>query len=300
MSSASIVIRTVGNRPREIRRAITSIANNSWGPVEVVIVYQGKEGDEWDDLLKLQSEHQNIFIKLVRNNKKGDRRAENLNIGWRESKGKYIGFLDDDDTLEPEHLKLLINAIELTGRSWAYSQVVLRHEDEDLNILKESLPFRKKNFSLKSLWVENFIPIHSILINREALKNELCNDPFFEELDRSEDWDFLLRLAFYHEPAIVEEFTANYHISIGSRNTNISLFDPGMNYHSNNANKEAWSRCKSIVELRKKNLVESLWWSKEYFDLDQGQYKAEKYIDLPTKYLKLIIRKLINLFKKSI
>lgn len=267
LTSVSIVMRTVGGRPREIRRAIASVAANIWRPLEVVVVYQGAESVDWDDIKKLPAEFPELQVKLLRNGAQGDRRAENLNIGWNAARGRFVGFLDDDDSLEPNHISILVDAIISTGQVWAYAQVVLRKEDEGLNVVSETKPFRRLQFSIKELWLENFLPIHSFLIDRSRLNESLCNSPFYEDLDRSEDWDFILRLAFWHEPAVVEEFTANYHVSTGTRNTNLSLMSVAEDSEREMRNKEAWDRCKLIVDARKSEMASMMWWAREIFSI---------------------------------
>lgn len=301
----SIVMRTVGGRPREIRRAITSVAANTWRPLEVVVVYQGAEDVEWDDLQQLPGEFPTLSVRIVRNGGTGDRRAENLNIGWEAAQGRYLGFLDDDDTLAPNHVKLLVQAMALTGHAWAYAQVVLRKEDEALNIISETQPFRRHRFSLKSLWTENFLPIHSFLIDREALNEAIRLRPFHEELDRSEDWDFLLRLAFWHEPAVVEEFTATYHVSTGERNTNLSLMNAAGDEERERRNREAWARCKAIVEQRKTAMATSMWWARGYFDtepaapaLGAGAMVSPAAVPAARPLLQRVVRKLIRILER--
>lgn len=267
----SIVMRTVGGRPREIHRALQSVATNTWRPLEVVIVYQGPDDGEWADIQALPGEFPALSISPIRNAGRGDRRAENLNIGWEAAKGRYLGFLDDDDTLEPRHVELLRKAMEDSGRAWAYAQVVLREEDESLQVVAETRPFRRHEFSLKALWEENFLPIHSFLIDRTRLHESLRSMPFCEELDRSEDWDFLLRLAFHHEPAMLEEFTATYYVSTGARNTNLSLISGAADEERRRLNLQAWERCKLLVEQRKAALTAPLWWARGYFKTETVQ-----------------------------
>jgi hypothetical protein len=267
----TLVMRTIGGRPREIRRALASAAGSSWRPLEVVVVYQGPEGADWDDLRQLPGKLAPLPVHVLRNAHGGDRRAENLNIGWAAGQGRYMGFLDDDDTLEPEHLRFLVDAMEASGRAWAYGQVVLRKEDEALAVVSESRPFRRHRFALRDLWNENFLPIHSLLIDRERLVPSLRARPFCEELDRSEDWDFLLRLAFHHQPAVVEAFTCTYHVSTGTRNTNLSLMDNAGATDREQRNRDAWARCKSLVDQRKAALLAPLWWAPEHFGAGAAQ-----------------------------
>lgn len=300
----SFVMRTVGGRPREIRRAIASVAANDWRPLEVVVVYQGPENAQWEDLQKLPAEFAGVDLRVVRNSASGDRRAENLNIGWVHARGRYLGFLDDDDTLAPNHVSLLLAALQAIGKTWAYAQVTLRKENADLEIVSESTPFRRHAFSLKSLWNENFLPIHSFLIDRSKLHAALAERPFHEELDRSEDWDFLLRLAFYHEPAVIEEFTATYHVSTAGGNTNLSLMDSAGREERERLNREAWARCKAIVENRKATLAASVWWGNDYFGLPapvaavQDQQATPNPTILRSSLRERVIRKLIRLLER--
>lgn len=300
----SIVTRTLGGRPREIRRAITSIASNTWRPLEVVLVYQGSVNEQWQDLQNLPQEFPTLRIRLLINSATGDRRSQNLNIGWENANGRYIGFLDDDDTLANNHVELLVASIKVSGRAWAYAQVILRKENESLEIVSESRPFRRHNFSLKSLWTENFLPIHSILIDRSRLNTVLLQSPFHEDLDRSEDWDFLLRLAFYHEPVVVEEFTATYHVSTAGGNTNLSLMNLTGQEDRERLNREAWARCKAIVETRKSSLAATIWWGSDYFGQPVLVASKQDQLAVPSATIshrairKRFIRKLIHFLER--
>jgi len=194
----------------------------------------------------------------------GDRRAENLNIGWEKASGRYLGFLDDDDTLESHHCALLVAELKQSGAVWSYAQTTLRKEDDKLVIVEQSQPFRRHEFSVVGLWTENFIPIHSFMVDRAKLVEELRKRPFCEELDRSEDWDFLIRLGFFHAPSLVDEFTCNYYVSTSVRNTNLSLMDNN-DVERQARNRQAWLRCKALVEQRKNELLDRVWWAKDFF-----------------------------------
>lgn len=260
----SLVMRTVGGRPREIRRALASVMASTYRPIEAIIVYQGSDPAEQQFLHSLSEEFEGLTIRIFNNAEVDDRRAENLNIGWEAAHGRYLGFLDDDDTLEPEHFALLLAAMQQSNAAWSYAQSRLRKEDDELALVAQSQPFQRHRFSVVDLWIQNFIPIHSFLVDRASLIPELCLRPFCEELDRSEDWDFLIRLSFFHKPEVVDEYTSNYYVSTGSRNTNLSLTGDS-NTALQEVNRQRWARCKALVEKRKGELLERTWWAKEFF-----------------------------------
>jgi len=81
-------MRTVGGRPVEIRRALASVAANKWRPLEVVVVYQGSENEQWDDIRRLPQEFESLTVRVFRNAGTGDLRAQNLNIGWDSAQGR--------------------------------------------------------------------------------------------------------------------------------------------------------------------------------------------------------------------
>lgn len=263
--TVSLIVRAVTGRPREIARALESIARTSYAAVEVVLVYQGTDLEYLTFLKGLETLLPGISYRVEHNPTDEDERARNLNLGIAASSGRYFGFLDDDDALEPEHIACLVEALVGSGRAWAYSQTVLKKENEHYEVIQESRPFVRKSFSLKSLWTENFIPIHSFLVDRARLHVELRECPFNEKLTRSEDWDFLIRLGFHHEPAFVDRFTCSYYVSTAPRNSNLSLTKPSEQTEQSLRNKREWDRSKEIVESTKEGLMGRFYWARDYF-----------------------------------
>lgn len=260
----SVVVRTMGDREPELRRALRSLEASEYAHLEAVVVVQAGAGHDarWERVQQLCQEFTRLRPRLVRNAVSVDRRAQNLNLGWEAAGGRYIGFLDDDDTVTPRHVLELLGAIEVQGRAWAYGRAQLCKEDAELRLLSTTEPFRRGEFSLSALWEENFIPIHSFLVDRERLHEDLLKAPFCEQLTRSEDWDFLLRLAYHHEPARVDAVTCSYYISTTPRNSNTSLSAQGAGQEHNQAQ---WHQSKQLVDERKAALASRHWWARSLF-----------------------------------
>jgi glycosyltransferase involved in cell wall biosynthesis len=262
---ASLVVRAISGRHREIARALESVGRSTYRPLEVVVVYQGTDEDYLQYLRGLLASLPSVEGRVEHNPTDNDERARNLNLGIAAARGRYVGFLDDDDALEPEHVASLVAALRQTGRTWAYGQTVLKKEDQHFELIQETKPFVRKSFSLRALWAENFIPIHSFLVDRERLHPEVRERMFNEELMRSEDWDFLIRLGFHHEPAVIDAFTCSYFVSTAPRNSNLSLTRPKVQSEQDLANKRLWERSKEIVEASKEELLGRFYWAREYF-----------------------------------
>lgn len=109
----SVVIPTY-KRPLYIERAIESVINQTYDNIEIIIVDDNGLGSENQKITEksLSKYIKNERIKYIinQNNVGG---AESRNNGVKHSKGKFIAFLDDDDTYNEnkvmEQMKMLNN-----------------------------------------------------------------------------------------------------------------------------------------------------------------------------------------------
>ena len=248
----SVVVRTMAGRELECLRALQGIAASSHRSIEIILVYQGRAEDV--DTAAIQTAAAHRPVAVLGNPTKADERSRNLNIGWEAAKGRYIAFLDDDDNIEPNHYSLLIGALCGSDKAWAYSRTALRAESADLQLLSETFPFDRPQFSLLELWRQNFIPIHSFLIDRFRLPEIMAQRPFCEALTRGEDWDFLLHLAYYREPLYVDTVSCYYYVSAERGNTNQSIRPVEVDAATAQRDAAEWARCKVLVLARRAEL----------------------------------------------
>jgi GT2 family glycosyltransferase len=149
------------------------------------------------------------YIRLEKNTG----RANAGNVGIKAAQGEYIGFLDDDDEYNENHIDTLISCLRQSEYKIAYTDARLIHKVYDVD--KETLididrgTFHSQDFSFNKLLVENFIPFMCIMFPRIILQSA---SGFDETLDLYEDWDLLIRLGhnipFYH----IRKATARYNI----------------------------------------------------------------------------------------
>ena len=254
-SQVSIVVRTMGTRDRHLRRALDSVAASTWQPLQVVVVYQGTSVQVCKRLQDMVSTYSRLDGIVVQNPTDIDDRATNLNLGWRAAGGRYLGFLDDDDVVTANHAELLISAMTRSGAAWAYGQCKLILEESEGKLLRRTYPFFRRRYSFTELLIENYIPIHSFLLDRQELQSTFPEPPFFGPLQRSEDWDFLLRLAYGHVPAVVHHCVCTYFASAGGDNTNMSIA-PSATAVANEQS-GAWAVGRRTVLQRAKEMLRS-------------------------------------------
>ena len=198
----SVVVRT-RDRPGLLAQALESLAAGTYRRVEVVLVNDGGAPPEAP---------QGFPFPIRRVDFPENRgRAAAANAGVAAASGAWIGFLDDDDLAEPEHLAVLAGAAAGApagaGRRAVYSDAaVVAYElagDADPGVpggwreVERRLPY-SRDFDPDLLILDNYIPFNTLLVERELFA-ELAGGgdggPFDPALPFFEDWDFLIRLS---------------------------------------------------------------------------------------------------------
>jgi len=111
------------NRCQLLKRAITSVLNQTYSNIEIIVVNDGSIDDTKDYLKALEKEHQNLRC-FHQNTPKGACAARNIAI--HHAKGQLITGLDDDDEFLPERVSYLVSrydrkfAFVCTGFLWHY------------------------------------------------------------------------------------------------------------------------------------------------------------------------------------
>lgn len=172
----SIII-PVYNGEKFIARAIESCIQQTYSNIEILVINNGST----DSTLSIVTSFKDERLKIL-NCSKGRSKARNL--GLKEAKGRYINFLDADDTLEIDRISKGVIFLEKNPHIFAHS-VSVRY----LNNYHKTIKIVKPTYIMnKNIIKSNPFPINSILF----FNNQKTY--FKEKLEYNEDWLFFALL----------------------------------------------------------------------------------------------------------
>ncbi|HVR28677.1 MAG TPA: PIG-L family deacetylase [Thermoanaerobaculia bacterium] len=182
----SVVVRTK-DRAVLLEQALESLAASSYRSIEVVLVNDGGQAPSTPAAFP---------FALRRVDLEGSRgRAAAANAGVAAARGQYVLFLDDDDVVAPEHVETLVGLALGSGARAVYTDAAVGVYEPDprggWTVRSRSVPY-SRDFDPDLLLVDNYIPFHTLLVER-SLHAEA--GPFDESLEFFEDWDLLIRLS---------------------------------------------------------------------------------------------------------
>ena len=189
-AEVSVVIPTF-NRRQLLPQAIDSVFTQTLRPREIIVVDDGST----DDTGRLFRDTYEGRVSYYRQSNQGVSAARNL--GARRASGKYLAFLDSDDSWVPEKLERQVAAIESRRDEHAcavFSSGLLM--DRDGKITRRRLVGRRAG--IQDYDLERFVRGISIFC---PMSNMLIRKTCFDEVGGldctiryGEDWDLVVRL----------------------------------------------------------------------------------------------------------
>ncbi len=203
----SIIVRTK-DRPRLLTEALASIHAQTYGNLEVVVVNDGGM-DVSDAVKQFQS-----FLKLQYHAHATTLgRSAAANTGLRNASGQYMGFLDDDDLLYPDHVGTLVKFLtENNQYQVAYTDSVCGFYELDTASGRYQSRHKQaifhQDFDRELLLFDNHIPNACVLFSRCVIDMDRLE--FDEGMHAYEDWDFWIRMSrrydFHRVPRVTMEY----------------------------------------------------------------------------------------------
>jgi len=202
----SIIMRTY-NRGQLIEKSIRSVLNQKFQDWELVIANDGGSRDVEKTLEKLWDKRM-VYAYAEHSGPAGV-----FNVGLRLARGKYIGFLDDDDIIYPEHWERMVNYLD------RYPEVKVLYSDLNLRWLRRNGKLKNKahlakEYRAQKLKTEFYImQLMAIVFRKEGLEKAIG---FLEDLRSSVDWEFVIRLSEGFEFEYLPGFAGEWYGREGS------------------------------------------------------------------------------------
>ena len=197
------VIMPTCNRAKLVERSIRSVLCQSFKNFEFIIIDDGST-DGTDIVIATIADKR---IRYFRNSSsKGGSQARN--IGIERAKGKYIAFIDDDDSWDEAKLDLQVKAAKNTQADLIYTGC--RYVDQTSGeVIKSRVPSRRGDLFSDLLTANHVGPTSTVLLTREIIERAGAFDP---DLPSCQDWDLWLRVARIGQIDFLRESLATIYV----------------------------------------------------------------------------------------
>ncbi|MFN2529588.1 MAG: glycosyltransferase family 2 protein, partial [Candidatus Baltobacteraceae bacterium] len=201
----SMVIRTYDRRAF-LPRALESLSRQTYKKLEIIVVNDG--GPDVSDII---AGFDNVRYLLLERN--GGTSAA-ANAGLHAARGKYIGFLDDDDIVFPEHVSVLVSALERSGAEVAHTDTIAAHFEKDdagQYFVTGYIVFLDGLVEPTDFYVTDGVGPMSVLMKRSLA---ISAGGYNETITHAEDWDLYLNLSqhfdFIHVPRVTGVYSIRH------------------------------------------------------------------------------------------
>ncbi|RLD27571.1 MAG: hypothetical protein DRI75_09155 [Bacteroidetes bacterium] len=200
----SVIIPTY-NRPTFLKKAIDSVANQTYTNIEIIVIDDGSNNNY---ALEFCNKHENCNYFYKNNGGLSSAR----NFGFMKSHGEFIAFLDDDDFWKEDKIEKQVNLLLIEKDiDLIHSSAFVVDEEGELTgefIGAASNKIHKRSgnvfWNALGVWV---VKSPTPLIRKKVFKSDLMFD---ESIKVGEDLDFYQRLFYRHKVLYIEEPLAFY------------------------------------------------------------------------------------------
>lgn len=192
------VILPAFNRLQSIDRAIDSLLAQEFDNYELIVIDDGSTDNTsaWiNERYKGQIEQDRL--RLIRYEKNTGVSAAR-NVGLAAAKGDWIAYLDSDNTVERNFLKVFVEEIQKTGElDCCYAMMRRSSTQQEIGF----------PFDYQQLLSENYIDL-GVVVHRTSLIKQTGD--FDTNLRRLVDWDFLIRTMHNRRVGYIPQVVMNY------------------------------------------------------------------------------------------
>jgi glycosyltransferase involved in cell wall biosynthesis len=203
MSKLISVIIPAFEKEKHIKRCLDSVLNQTYTNLEILIVYlSGKDGTL--DIIKSFTDSR---IKLINQEKKTGP-GGSRNIGLKEAKGEYIGFVDTDDYISVDFYDKLYNAAEKYNADISFGEIIVVETCSKWFFSFHNREDVLSDFLYKYSSVKNGA-VFDKLFRADLIRR---NNLFFPEGVLWEDNPWLLKVVFFSEKVVLVDGAIYYYL----------------------------------------------------------------------------------------
>lgn len=207
----SVIIPTY-DRPQLLQRAVDSVLDQVYEPIELIVVDDHSPTPVQESLAQL--ERQSIESTQVLRHAENRGLSAARNTGITSSSGEYIAFLDDDDRWHPEKLSRQVPVLERDPEVGIVTCCLASVSPEG-DILRCERDKPSGDLS-QTIFRKNVIGSPSRVLIRSACFDEI--GLFDEDLSTKQDWDLYIRICQEWMVRCLEEILCfrTIHLSMSS------------------------------------------------------------------------------------
>ena len=268
----SVIIPTF-NRAHVLGKCIDSVLNQSYQNLEVIIIDDGST-----DNTKSVLSHYKDHIKVIYQNNSGVSSARNTGVA--NANGKYIAFLDSDDSWHKDKLKIQLEKFENNNIALMACNAELVDITGNKTILyDDSIP----EFSILEffdVYCHPYLGIPNVVLLKDVF-DEM--NGFNEELKTAEDIDLFLRVALKYNVGLVNNILTEIHVSNDSISAGMDSYIDNIfvleQLQSNNRLKFKGKEqlVNKVMSKLYNEYARSLLWSRQYSDATNKLFVSLKY-----------------------
>ena len=197
----SVIIPTY-KRPVTLARAIDSVLNQDYSPIEVIVVDDNNPDTNdrlaTEEVMVQYKDKSNVKYIKHPYNKNG---SAARNTGAREAKGEYFCFLDDDDEFLPLKIKKQVECLERLDASWGICYC--RY------IRKNGNMFFARSAERRDGWISFYELCRNFWHGGSSgplVRKEVFWDVggFDESFKRNQDYEYMLKITEKYKTAFVD------------------------------------------------------------------------------------------------
>ena len=197
----SIIVPVYNTKPDFIEKCVGSLISQSYPAIEIIIVDDGSKkeiADYCETLNGLDSR-----IRILHKDNGGVSSARNL--GLNNAKGDYISFVDSDDWVHPEFIKVLVSLLEKNDSDLSVCAFNCIYTDKEIDIS----PVNADDYKMLDKTEVFAALLHSSRVGgylwNKIFKKDLVSHKLDENLHYSEDFVFSAEYCTQIKTAVMTE-----------------------------------------------------------------------------------------------